>query len=311
MANKISLIVPMSDILAGWLSENQGVIQSRTSARCAVSDYAVFQRASSKSMLMDLCRENGIPIPRTVRITDGNLEAVCALVGFPALIKPDHSVGARGITRVNNSEEFRYRYPAISAKYGSCSLQEFVDNPDFYYNVMLYRYEDGSYAQDVITKIFRFYPLSGGSSCCCVTIELPELSEICKKTLDLLEWEGFADFDVLYDIRELQYKIIEINPRVPASLRAAAVSGVDFPQIMVCDKLGWPKPVMKYQTGVYLRYLGLDTMWFLKSNKRFSSSPSWFEFFGNDLFYQDLYSEDFRMSVYSIFEGVKKLFKNR
>ena len=129
--------------------------------------------------------------------------------------------------------------------------------------------------------------------------------------MDLLEWEGFADFDVLYDIRELQYKIIEINPRVPASLRAAAVSGVDFPQIMVCDKLGWPKPVMKYQTGVYLRYLGLDTMWFLKSNKRFSSSPSWFEFFGNDLFYQDLYSEDFRMSVYSIFEGIKKLFKNR
>lgn len=307
--NEISVIIPMGDKLAEWLSRNKNELQSQTNVFCAVEDWEKFEKASSKSELMYLCQKNGITVPKTVALNDGNIEDAAQFVGFPALIKPDHSVGARGITRVDNKNDLHHKLPGILSKYGSCSLQEFVSNTDFYFNVMMYRYRDGSYAPSVIIKILRFYPLSGGSSSLCITIENPTLEKLCKKTLEVIDWHGFADFDVLYDKKTQLYKIIEINPRVPASLRAADVSGINYPQIIVCDALGLDKPGMTYRAGVYLRYFGLDMMWFLKSNKRFKTNPGWFRFFGKDIFYQDLYKDDWKLSVYSLYDGFMKLFR--
>ena len=58
--------------------------------------------------------------------------------------------------------------------------------------------------------------------------------EICKKTLDCLGWVGFADFDIL-EKGDGDYRIIEINPRIPASVHAAAISGVHFGEMIVKD----------------------------------------------------------------------------
>lgn len=50
--------------------------------------------------------------------------------------------------------------------------------------------------------------------------------------MEILDWVGFADFDVLRT-KNGDFKIIEINPRVPASIRAAEISGVNFPALIV------------------------------------------------------------------------------
>jgi predicted ATP-grasp superfamily ATP-dependent carboligase len=307
----ISVVIPTGDKIAAWLSENKQELQSKTGAVCAVEDYDKFNKASTKSTLLSICQSNGISVPKTVPLNEGRIEPAAQFVGFPALIKPDHSVGARGITKVQDIESIKRDLPDIEAKYGTCSLQEYVENRDFYFNVMLYRYRDGSYAPSVIIKILRFYPVTGGSSSLCVTVEDSQLEALCRKTLDVLDWHGFADFDVLYDKKDGKYKIIEINPRVPASLRAADVSGINYPQIIVRDALGLAKPDMKYSTGMYLRYLGLDIMWFFKSGKRFSTTPGWFKFFGKNLFYQDMYKDDWKMSFYTMWEGVRKIFRDR
>lgn len=265
----ISVVIPMGDKIAAWLSANKQELQSKTGAVCAVEDYDKFNKASTKSTLLSICQRNGITVPKTSPLNEEQIEKAAQFVGFPALIKPDHSVGARGITKVSDIESIKRELSDIEAKYGTCSLQEYVENHDFYFNVMLYRYRDGSYAPSVIIKILRFYPVTGGSSSLCVTVEDSQLEALCRKTLDVLDWHGFADFDVLYDKKDGKYKIIEINPRVPASIRAADVSGINYPQIIVHDALRLAKPDMKYHTGVYLRYLGLDIMWFLKSWKRF------------------------------------------
>lgn len=308
---RISVIIPMGDKVAEWLSTNKKELHLQTDAVCAVEDIDKFSRASSKSTLLSICQDHGITVPRTAPLNAEKIKQVAQFVGFPALIKPDHSVGARGITKVMDLDGLNKELPKVIAKYGTCSLQEYVENQDFYFNVMLYRYDDGSYAPCVEIKILRFYPISGGSSSLCITMDDDVLANLCKRTLEVLDWHGFADFDVLYDRKDGKYKIIEINPRVPASLRAADVSGINFPQIIVNDALGLAKPDMVYKTGTYLRYLGLDMMWFLKSKRRFSTNPSWFKFWGDNLFYQDLYKEDKRMSIYTMWEGIRKIFRNR
>ena len=155
------------------------------------------------------------------------------------------------------------------------------------------------------------FPVKAGSSSCCISVDLPDLIAVCKNTLDKLKWVGMADFDILQRLDNGEYKIIEINPRVPASLRGAAISGVKFPEIIINDLMGHPKKNYNYLPGRTLRYLGLDIMWLLKTKKLFNNNPSWLKFFGKNLYYQDIYANDLSTWWTWLAEGISKIGKRK
>ena len=287
------VVLPMGDTGVSFLSKNKQQIEQDYNTVCACPDYQQLEIVENKQNFMSFCEKHSIPHPKTTLLSEDTLQESAETIGFPALIKPDYSVGARGITRVNDLDELKSKFPVIQRRYGSCTLQEFVDNDEYYYNVMLYRSKNGECFGHTIIKIIRKYPISAGSSSFCISVQNDELLKICKDCLDKLDWVGIADFDVLQRLDNNEYKIIEINARVPASLRAATVSGVDFPEIIVSDAVGDTVPHYEYHPGKSLRYLGIDIMWFLKSPNRFRSKPCWLKFWGKNLYYQDIYSNDF------------------
>lgn len=301
------VIVPMGDKPASFLSKNKEIIERRYETKCAVPDYRCFSIAEDKASFMTFCRENEFPCPKTTRLSIENLELAANEIGFPSLIKPDFSVGARGITRVDSLEELLFHYPVVSGKYGACTLQEYIDNPDYYYNVMLYRDRSGDMSHYAVIKIVRMYPVKGGSSSCCISVENAELVDLCRNVLEKLGWVGMADFDVLQRLDTKEYKIIEINPRVPASLRAAYVSGVNFPEIIVSDALGILPSKQVYTPGMTLRYFGIDLMWLAKSPRRFKEFFSWLHFFGKKVFYQDIIWSDPSTWHSWLIVGIKKI----
>lgn len=286
------VLIPVSDMTVPFVSRNKQYIEREIGVKCAVPDYEQVYQVEDKSRFMTFCKENDIPHPKTASLSEVTLEKVADEVCFPALIKPDYSVGARGITKVNSIEELKEKYPPVNEKYGSCTLQEFIENKEYYYNVMLYRDAQGRFLAYTILKIVRMYPIGAGSSSCCITVENDDLLQICKDCLDKLNWVGMADFDVLQRLDNGDYKIIEINPRVPASLRAAAVSGINFPEIIANDACGFSIPKYQYYSGKVLRYLGIDIMWLLKSPERFHTQPKWLDFWGQNIYYQDIYTND-------------------
>ena len=304
-----NVLLPIRDFTVPYISKHKIEIEERFGVKCAVPDYEQVYVVEDKSRFMQFCQKNDVPHPKTLRITNESLESAATEIGFPALIKPDYSVGARGITKVNTLEDLKREFPFVLEKFGDCTLQEYIDNQEYYYNVMLYRSKEGKYLGNAISKIVRMYPVSAGSSSCCISVENQELINICKDCLDKLNWVGIADFDVLQRFDTKEYKIIEINPRVPASLRGAAISGVNFPEIIVNDVMGLDVPEYYYTPGKTMRYMGLDIMWFFKSHNRFKTSPSWFKFFGNSLYYQDIYKEDISTWWTWLVEGLSKLGK--
>lgn len=306
---KYDVLLPISDFTVPFISQHKKEIEERFGVKCAVPDYEQVYIVEDKSRFMDFCQKNDVPHPLTGRLTEEMLEPVAKEVGFPSLIKPDYSVGARGITRVNTLEDLKRVYPIISEKYGTCSLQEFIDNKEYYYNVMLYRNKEGKILASTILKIVRMYPVGAGSSSCCITVENEELIRLCTDCLDKLKWVGMADFDVLQRLDNGEYKIIEINARVPASLRGAAISGVNFPEIIVNDIMGNEVPSYNYTPGKTMRYMGLDLMWFIRSSKRFAASPNWFNFIGKNLFYQDIFKGDVSTWWTWFMEGLMKISK--
>lgn len=300
---EIDVVIPMEDAQAESLSQCKDSME-KEGVKCAVMDWSVFQWVSDKAQFLTFCKDNDIPHPKTALLND-NIENAALYTGFPSLIKPSRSEGAKGITLVNSIEDLRYKLPSVIEKYGQCSLQEYIDTKDYYYNVMLYRGLNGEWGNHCIIKILRYYPIGGGSSSLCVTVENDVLLNLCKNVLKKIQWKGFADFDIL-EKEDGDYRIIEINPRVPASLRAAAVSGINFPEQIVSDLQTCSYQTYPYRTGKYLRYLGLDIAWFLSSPKRWKTKPSWFRFFDKDIFYQEGGIRDWKAMLYSMIEGIKK-----
>ncbi len=304
---RYDVVVPMSDMATSFLSKNKGFLEERFGVKCACPSEELLSIVEDKGRFMEFCETCGIPHPITVNFGEKAFEELLESAVFPALIKPNFSVGARGITRVNSLQELQEKLPEVVEKYGPCTLQEYIDNQEYYYNVMLYRNKQGKFLSHTIIKIVRMYPVAAGSSSCCITVEDDGLLQICQDCLDKLNWVGMADFDVLQRLDTKEYKVIEINPRVPASLRAAFVSGVNFPEIIVRDALQLDIPNYEYNSGKTLRYMGIDIMWFLKSRNRLKKSPSWFHFFGKDIYYQDIYKKDPSTWWTWLIEGIGKL----
>ena len=93
--------------------------------------------------------------------------------------------------------EFEEKYPLIAETFGACAIQQYVEQSDYYYNVMLFCRRK-TVASTVI-KIRRFFPLKGSTSCYSETVRHPFLIEQCERCLEKLNWHGFADFGLLED----------------------------------------------------------------------------------------------------------------
>lgn len=307
---KIDVIIPLTNDVAELISKYYDELVSM-GVKLATMPWDIFIKAHNKENLMSLCEEKDIPHPRTIKLTQSNIRAAASKVGFPAMIKPNISVGARGIIRVNNLKELEIKALDIlnNPLYKGATLQQFIDNGEEYYNVMMFRNSKGEIVAHVVIEIQRYFPIHAGSSSFCVTTENADLIKLCARTLNELNWIGIADFDVLLDKKE-GFKIIEINPRVPASIHAAYISGVNFPEMIVNDLLGLPSKQYIYKTGCKLRFLLMDIMWFISSPKRWHSKECWFKFWDRNLYYQDTSWRDPLLIIAGIMTGLAKVFNS-
>ena len=230
----MDVIIPMYDDSAELLSRNKAMFEARFAVRCAVPDFPVFDKAHDKQKLMEFCRKRGFPHPATARLSEENIEMAAGYVGFPAIIKPNISAGARGIVQVDSIEDIHRKFPVIYRQFGACTLQHFINHSGVYYNVMLYRSARGHLAGQTVLKIMRYFPLKGGTSCYCETIRHDALMRICARVLDELQWVGFADFDIMEEKDKFSgYYRTGCHGRVRGAVglssgRIASVYGIGF-----------------------------------------------------------------------------------
>ena len=303
--NKIDFIIPLFDDSADLLNNNRDQIE-KLGIRIGLPPKKQYELARNKGTLMEYCEKNKIPHPVNFSVNKSNYDIVAKLVGFPSLIKPDKSSGAIGIVYVNSVNELKAYFSDSENNQKGLSLQSYVNHSGYYYNSMLYRSKDGNFSKVVIVKILRYFPVKGGTGSFNETVDYPELEEMSRVTLNKLNWVGFADLDYIVDKFTLVPKLIEINPRFPACVHSAFVSGINFPEIIVCDTLDREMPVQHYIPGKKVRYFAMDVLWFIFSKERFKCKPSWFNFLGNNLVYQDGCWSDPLTMLSGILMGVGK-----
>jgi predicted ATP-grasp superfamily ATP-dependent carboligase len=304
-SEKIDVVIPTIDYSARYLSKNKELLKQYTNF--VIPSYAIFLSAYNKNNLMKICEENGFPHPKTIDLAEIEISKIDGKIDFPALIKPNFSSGARGISPVKDVGDVETKLPDITKKYGDCHLQEFIPPGGRQFKVELY-ISKGQLINSVVIDKIRFFPPKGGSSCFVKTIVADNLVELCYNVANRINWDGFIDFDLIEDPRDNIVKVIEINPRLPAMIRAAAVSGVDFIENIVDGSLNKTPAKFVYEPGKYLRFFGMDFLWLLTSPNRFKTHPSWLSFlFSKNEYFEDGSSDDILPLIYGTLGSLRKM----
>lgn len=282
----IDAVIPMGDVSAKFLSENKEQLQQIV--HYVMPDIRVFEKGYDKNSLMALCAEKGYTHPRTVNNVDSVEQLDKNTLKFPLLIKPNHTCGGRGMTLVHDYEELKQKFEIVRRNYGPCHLQKYIRQGGAQVEVQIYINEQQELIASSVLYKYRWYPENGGSSCCATSIKNDDVVDMCFRLLKDIGWVGFADFDLIEDPDEGNLKVMELNPRVPACVKAAVVSGIDWPNIILNAYMKKPIPHPTFKQGVILKHLGMEALWFFYSKKRFKSKPNILKIIGKNIYYQDL-----------------------
>lgn len=305
----VDVIIPMGDVTAEFLSRHKQELLEV--AKFQIPDYADFIRGYDKNQLLKLCQEGNYPHPKTLDLSSVDLGKDADVLNFPypAMLKPNLTTGGRGMVKIENYEKLQNVYPSLHEQYGDYHLQQFIKPGGRQVKVQLYINPEKELVASSVIEKKRWYPVQGGSNCCAVTIKDDSLVDMCYHILLDLNWLGFADFDLIEEPDTHQLLVMEINPRVPACIKSPIAAGLNWGQVFVDSCLGKTKQEYTYKKGVVLRHLGFDILWFIKSPNRWKSKPSWFRFFGKNIYYQDMSDwTDPKPFFEGTWNNIKKLF---
>ena len=233
----------------------------------ALAPERALEIAVDKSKTLALAAELGIAAPRTVEIEDlEDVEAAGAEVGFPAVVKPVRSwvEGEAGGARLTSSlvvdaSEGRAAAGAAIGAGGAVILQQWVTGAREAVSLI---YAGGRVRARFAQVAERMFPSLGGSSVLRESIAPPpELLDAAERLVGAVGLEGYSEVEFRRDSSGCPH-LMEINPRLSASVEVAVRAGVDFPALLYAWATGEEVPDANwYRRGLRMRWLGGDLRW--------------------------------------------------
>lgn len=276
-AGHYDVVIPTTDFSARLLADNHEAVSRLTHP--AENGPELFYRAMDKRQTMAICEAADVPHPRTAPDA-GSVEAVLAAgLGWPVVIKPRIGYGGIGFHVLRDAQALRERFGDTAARWGDLLAQQYIPQTGRQLQCQLFMDESGEAKSAVLFDKTRWYPVTGGSSCCNTTLHDARIVGDCVRLLKAMGWKGYADVDLIEDPRDGVAKVMEVNPRVTGGVKLCFAAGTDPARQIVELALGLPvTEYPDYRDGVRLRYMHTDLLWLLKSPNRFRAKPGWFDF---------------------------------
>jgi predicted ATP-grasp superfamily ATP-dependent carboligase len=233
--------------------------------RIAIPSEDALRTATSKPLTLALARELGIGIPRSCGIGDvGEVAGAIREVGLPAVLKPTHSwireTRRRVVSTVVTSQRAAEAAACTFDEAGTDSIaQQWL--PGSREGMNLFR-ADGRVLARFAQVAYRMTPPLGGSSVLRESIRPPaDVSDAAERLAHALDLEGYCEIEFRRDA-DGRPLLMEINPRLSASIEIAVRAGVDFPRLIYNWAANMPLVAQDgYRYGLRVRWLGGDLQW--------------------------------------------------
>ena len=271
---RYDVLLPVAEMSTNKITEIEEEV--RRYVRLACAPRSAYINAFDKQRTFEIAAENGIPAPKT-RMQSESVEAYLSTVDFPLIIKPRNGVGSIGFHKFEKREDFAPYIQAHGIDLDKYVLQEYVDYEKRLGTILFVDQKDRvcmAYADEVL----RWYPLDAGSACCIRSIDYPEVLEWSARLLKAMHWRGIAALSFMVDRKTGVPKLLEINGRIPASIRLSSQCGFNVAKLLL--EMAYDQDVEQYpinrEFGQVTRHFHAEIPWFLHSPDRFRSKPSWF-----------------------------------
>lgn len=270
-----TLVVSCSDITAEQIALNKGHIEEY--AKTSVVGEDLFYIAYDKKQTMRVCMENGIPCPKTYFDCKTVDDVMKKDLVFPLIIKPQSGYGAIGFHKFDTAEELKFYLNEHVGEIEHLVIQEYIPQTSLQYEAAMFVDNDNQIKSAMVFEKNRWFPVHGGSSTLNTSVKDQSIVESCSKLVQIINWRGCCDIDLIRDPRDGEAKILEINPRMSGSAKIVILSGVNLAlQLLQMARGEEVTEYTTYREGVRLRCMYTDFLWFLKSKDRFKAKPAWF-----------------------------------
>lgn len=281
------VIMPIGELSTNPVTQHEDEFKPYVKIACAPRE--VYIKAFNKQFTFDTAIENGIPCPYT-RHSKQDIEEYLNTCRFPIIIKPRQGLGSIGFCKFEKREDFWRYMKERKLDPDDYVVQEFV-NFDKHLGCLLFIDQKVQVCTSYSVDVLRRFPVDAGSAVLLQTVDAKEMMPYAGKLLQALGWRGFADVAFMIDKETGEPRLMEINGRIPQSVKMAFMCGFNISRQML--EMVFDQDVIKYpendKFGMYLRHFDTDIAWFLKSPDRFRAKPSWFSWKNTQ---EVLYSKD-------------------
>ena len=256
-------------------SSHDGTIEALRSRRSeieeghilALAPEAALAKAVSKIETLAAATALGIRVPRSVRVSaPDQIDAALDEVGLPVVIKPTQSwiVGPessilRSPRGANTLTQARAQLESFLDLGAETLVQEYVPGAR---QGISFVYSGDEFYGEFAQVADRTLPILGGSSVMRTSIPLPaDAADDARRLVASLELVGYSEVE-FRRAADGTPVLMEINPRLSASVEVAIRSGVDFPRLIFLWATGDTlRADVGYTIGVRMRWLGADARW--------------------------------------------------
>jgi predicted ATP-grasp superfamily ATP-dependent carboligase len=230
--------------------------------------------ATDKAKTLAVAAEVGVAAPLSVEVADGtDVRGAIRAVGLPAVAKPleswvtngDHPSRLR-CHDVLTEREAVDTVAVMTAAGGRVALQEWLPGAR---EAVSFLHDGRTFRARFAQRALRMDPPLGGASVVRESIELDDmLVEGAQRLVEAIGLTGYSEVEFRRDGRGVP-RLMEINPRLSASVEVAVRAGVDFPRLLHAWAAGEPiTDVFPYRLGVRMRWLGGDLHWLASAMAR-------------------------------------------
>lgn len=234
--------------------------------RIALAQEAALTIAVNKEQTLAIAQQLGLRIPPGVVVTSVNdVSSALREIGLPAVIKPveswleDNREGMRLACQLVTTPAEAYTAVAeLTCSGGVVLFQQYLTGRREAVSLL---YAHGNIYARFAQWAKRTEPPLGGQSVLRQSIAVPsDIGDAAERLVRAIGLEGYSEVEFRRDQAGVPY-LMEINPRLSASVEIAVRSGVDFPRLLYQWANGEPiESVKTYRIGGWMRYLRGDIM---------------------------------------------------